>query len=562
MAINCTFELINEKIYNKFLINYDDFINFCNSSFKINDADYYFIFYDGMEKYIIKNKEDYKKSIKSLFQKKKKLNIKNLTIVVKIINKKINEDKIKEENEFINKIYNEMEKKILSLEEQLNEKNNEIDNLKSKIENLKLNNSNNNIKFDIEEYRNNLNEINKISINKINENLKKMLDNQIDNLKKDLTNTLIKENEKIINEQLQSLNEIENQRSLFYEQEFSKINNPKSLKIENSNEKINEGIKCHNCSKDITGIRNKYKDFEYYLCEKCEKLNINEDIHDKNHSLINFSNINQNNNINMSNNFNSEINDTIKLKKNKIEQNNNIINPNISNIKNNNKNMKYDDDLMDNYDSILISSEKNNLLLAQTKDMLFFQEEIKKDFQIPKNSIIKENDSEIEEEDFINDNNLYSYDIEKRDLYFPFIKRNQSYIQIKLKIINNGENQWIKDKTKLICNSESNLNIYDINLNPLQKNNSQEINILIDRLDELNEGEYKIILDFVVNKKKFGEPIIIRLECKINENEELIEKFRKNFDLYDNTYSDEQILNVLVNCDLNFEKAFNALIDL
>jgi hypothetical protein len=65
-----------------------------------------------------------------------------------------------------------------------------------------------------------------------------------------------------------------------------------------------------------------------------------------------------------------------------------------------------------------------------------------------------------------------------------------------------------------------------------------------------------------VNKKKFGEPIIIRLECKINENEELIEKFRKNFDLYDNTYSDEQILNVLVNCDLNFEKAFNALIDL
>ena len=264
----------------------------------------------------------------------------------------------------------------------------------------------------------------------------------------------------------------------------------------------------------------------------------------------------------MSNNFNSEINDTIKLKKNKIEQNNNIINPNISNIKNNNKNMKYDDDLMDNYDSILISSEKNNLLLAQTKDMIFFQEEIKKDFQIPKNSIIKENDSKIEEEDSINDNNLYSYDIEKRDLYFPFIKRNQSYIQIKLKIINNGENQWIKDKTKLICNSESNLNIYDINLNPLQKNNSQEINILIDRLDELNEGEYKIILDFVVNKKKFGEPIIIRLECKINENEELIEKFRKNYDLNDNSFSDEQILNVLVNCDLNFEKAFNALIDL
>jgi hypothetical protein len=113
MAINCTFELINEKIYNKIIINYDDFINFCNSSFKINDADYYFIFYDGMEKYIIKNKEDYKKSIKSLFQKKKKLNIKNLTIVVKIINKKINEDKIKEKNEFINKIYNKMKKKII-----------------------------------------------------------------------------------------------------------------------------------------------------------------------------------------------------------------------------------------------------------------------------------------------------------------------------------------------------------------------------------------------------------------------------------------------------------------
>ena len=186
-------------------------------------------------------------------------------------------------------------------------------------------------------------------------------------------------------------------------------------------------------------------------------------------------------------------------------------------------------------------------------------EDLSKDFEIPKNSRLIDKEKIIEEEDSISDNNSYSYYTKNRNLNFVFIKTEQQYIQIKFTILNNGENQWIENKTKLICSSDSNLTINDIKLNPLKIHQSQEIKILINRLDELSEGEYKIILEFEVNKKKFDQPIIINLECKLNDSIEKIKQFRINYDLDDSEITDEQLLNALINNDFDMEKAFYSL---
>ncbi len=192
--------------------------------------------------------------------------------------------------------------------------------------------------------------------------------------------------------------------------------------------------------------------------------------------------------------------------------------------------------------------------------MKFFQD-FAKDFEIPKNPSLLDGKKIIEEEDSFIDNNSYSYSIENRQLHFPFKQFKQTYMQIKIKVTNNGENQWIENKTQLICSQDSNLKITDIKLKPLKTNQSQDIAILVDHLDELSEGEYKIILEFVVNKKKFDEPITIILQCEANKDLEHIKLFRINFELDENDYSDEQLYEALKKSNFDYEKAFYSLFD-
>ena len=154
MAINCTFELIEKKLYHKPAKNYDEFIKFCISSFNINETDYLFMFNDEINAKII-NTENYKEIVKKLIKNKNK----NVIRTFKIIKKNISEDEIEKENNDITKLYEEMENKIHSLENELEVKKSEILELKS--ENYKINNSNINDTFDIQQYKNNLNEINK-----------------------------------------------------------------------------------------------------------------------------------------------------------------------------------------------------------------------------------------------------------------------------------------------------------------------------------------------------------------------------------------------------------------
>lgn len=52
---------------------------------------------------------------------------------------------------------------------------------------------------------------------------------------------------------------------------------------------------------------------------------------------------------------------------------------------------------------------------------------------------------------------------------------------------------------------------------PLKRNEKQKVNIIIERLNEINESEYIIYQDFKVNIKIFGNQIKIKITIKENK---------------------------------------------
>ena len=67
-------------------------------------------------------------------------------------------------------------------------------------------------------------------------------------------------------------------------------------------------------------------------------------------------------------------------------------------------------------------------------------------------------------------------------------------------------------------------------------------------------GNKKIILHFNVDGQNYGEPIIL----EININEDIVDKFRKEYNLSKEEYSDERILKALKKYKNDFNNAFSS----
>ena len=59
----------------------------------------------------------------------------------------------------------------------------------------------------------------------------------------------------------------------------------------------------------------------------------------------------------------------------------------------------------------------------------------------------------------------------------------------------------------------------------------------------------------IINGKIIGEPIILTINIKNKK----IEEFRKEFNLDDKEYNDNQLLAILQNNNYKFDKAFEAM---
>jgi hypothetical protein len=150
----------------------------------------------------------------------------------------------------------------------------------------------------------------------------------------------------------------------------------------------------------------------------------------------------------------------------------------------------------------------------------------------------------------------YSYEIIEKKLKFYLTNSSKNEL-IHLTIKNNCELNWPENETKLICNeNDSLIFLKDIILPPLKSGNEKDIEIELIIPSELPmEEEYKVEINFNVKGKNYGEPIILNIKL-VTE----VEAFRKRFDLNEEIFSDQNILEALQK-NKTWEEAFQNLIN-
>jgi len=178
------------------------------------------------------------------------------------------------------------------------------------------------------------------------------------------------------------------------------------------------------------------------------------------------------------------------------------------------------------------------------------------------------NINEIKNDDNNNDNNIivakkeYSYECLNKNKLSSYIYEGTDEAKIEIILKNNGKEDWPKDCAKLIFDRASNIEGEDIVLEP-QKSGEQKIyHAIFKKVSKYRVGEYKSFLLFSVNDETFGEELELTVEIKENEeNIDRINEFRQKYDLNNNDYSNEKILEALKKNNFDYDKAFSSLFD-
>ena len=106
-----------------------------------------------------------------------------------------------------------------------------------------------------------------------------------------------------------------------------------------------------------------------------------------------------------------------------------------------------------------------------------------------------------------------------------------------------------------MCNkNDSLIFLNEVILPPLKNGKEETILIELEMPGELPMGDYKIIINFNVKGKNYGEPIILNIKI-VTE----VEAFKKRFNLED-IFSDQDILEALQK-SANWDYAFEYLIN-
>ena len=477
----------------------------------------------NIEKKEKKEKEKWEKAKKQREEKEKKFKEKENKLIND--NKKLKEKLIKEkekniknkekkENKYI-KEKEELEKKIKEEKEQEMEKS-EIfiqEKIKEGIDEYENGNINNN-KMNLD-----LNDINeeliKSNVDLLNEqkslfqkaviemkdemikemNIKysKILQKKIEEIHKSIYENIQKQNQTILENYIKKYNDLEEQRA----QESIKFS---QIIISNKNQKENNNIHISKCITVHTNIKcqncnkNPIVGFRY-KCSVCKNYNLCEECEEKNEESQ------------------EHPHDFIKIRNEEKEKEKENI------IKDNNK---------DN-NNIIIKNEDE--ILESDKLDLSLSDEIK---------LENEND--------------YSCELLSKDDNI-FIPNNSKNEDITIILKNNGNLDWPEGKTKLICNKdESLIGFEDILLPPIKKGHHKATKIELNIPSELPFNKYKIIINFNVNGKNYGENMVLVINI-VSE----LEAFRKYYDLGDDSFSDQDILDALKQ-KIEWEEAFTYLI--
>ena len=261
----------------------------------------------------------------------------------------------------------------------------------------------------------------------------------------------------------------------------NKIDNNNILHLEEMKNKLK--IK-RNINFDI--ISNKLKQIHPLIVDQCINM------------TLDFKNIDKYNNPNLKDNIEEKKN--IQNQKNQTEtnilNNNNFYDINSNNYYEINKNKENERNIPKEIEKQNLNSVQNEAKKLSNYSGLF-------------SAYPKKNNE--------NQNNIdYSWEYSINQS-ISFNKNDQNKI-IKFRIKNNGNNQWIENQTFLTIKNNNNFTIKNnIPVKPLKKNENQDIEISLGTLVEnnfLSNGKYVLEIDFIVNKKKYGNSLQITFEIQ------------------------------------------------
>ena len=151
---------------------------------------------------------------------------------------------------------------------------------------------------------------------------------------------------------------------------------------------------------------------------------------------------------------------------------------------------------------------------------------------------------------------------------FVYIYQGSEEAKFDIYIRNIGSKTWAQD-SKLIIDESSNCITDEIVLAPQKPNEERNYKITVKHLQNYPAGEYKVIFLFWSGGKIHGEKIIALIKIKekdnttkeIDENIAKIQEFRETFNLSEDEYPNEKLLEILKYNNFNYEKAFSSLFD-
>ena len=138
--------------------------------------------------------------------------------------------------------------------------------------------------------------------------------------------------------------------------------------------------------------------------------------------------------------------------------------------------------------------------------------------------------------------------------------------EMTLMLKNSGAYYWPPNKTKIVFDKKCEIKGEDSLLNSLRPGEEQKCVVKIGGLKNLPVGEYETGVYFNIRGKNCGNMmkmkiIIIKrdVEPKIKYKNE-IKRFRDEYTLKEDEYSDEDLYSILESNDFNLEKAFRCII--
>ena len=160
----------------------------------------------------------------------------------------------------------------------------------------------------------------------------------------------------------------------------------------------------------------------------------------------------------------------------------------------------------------------------------------------------------------------YSFECTNLMILQQYVYQGTESTKIPLILKNTGLFPWPPNATKLIFDKNYQIRGKTVNLKSLDKNEEQQCDVTIEGLGQLPVGDYESGVYLNINGINIGKMIKMKVIIKEKENDpidqyiEIIKKFRTEYNLDENEYSNDDLYNILMSNEFDLEKAFMCII--